>query len=108
MMWFGASMTEPFGRCLVRVAEHDLDEDTHAQLITAKREIHGHIRGLVQAGIDDGSLRTREPAMVALTIAGGLGWISHWYRAEGPWSPAEAAAYVTDLLLAGLTPEPDP
>jgi len=104
MVWFGASMTQPFGRCLVRVAEHDVDEATQAQLVAAKRKIYLHIRRLVEAGGADGSLRRCEPGVAALTLAGGLGWMSHWYRAEGPWSASQSAEYVTDLLLMGLTP----
>lgn len=102
MLWFGVSMTQPFGRCLVRVAEHDVEADTQAQLVAAKRIIYRRLRELIEAGIADGSLAKCDANVAAFTIAGALGWLSHWHRAGGRLSARDAAAQVTELLLRGL------
>lgn len=102
MLWFGESMTQPFGRCLVRVAEHDVQADTQAQLVAAKRVIYRRLRELVEAGIADGSLAPCDANVAAFTIAGALGWLSHWHRVGGRLSAHDAAAQVTELLLRGL------
>lgn len=104
MVWFGESMTEPFGQCLVRVAEHDVEAETQTQLMAAKREIYRRLRLLVEVGIKDGSIAKCDAKVAAFTIAGALGWLSHWHRPGGRWGAREAAAHVTSLLLQGLTP----
>ncbi len=102
MVWFGVSMTEPFGKCLVRVAEHDVAEATQAQLIAGKRVIYRRLRLLIEAGIADGSIGKCDATVGAFTIAGALGWLSHWHRAGGKLSAEAAASQVTALLLNGL------
>ncbi len=104
MTWFGESMAEPFGRCLVRVAEHDVEDETQAQLMAGKRIIYRRLRSLVEAGIKDGSVAPCDAKVAAFTIAGALGWLSHWYRPGGKWSARDAASHVTEFLLHGLTP----
>jgi AcrR family transcriptional regulator len=104
MVWFGESMTSPFGQCLVRVAEHDLEPRTHAQLLAAKRVIYRRLRQLVEVGMEDGSIKECDAKIAAFTIAGALGWLSHWHQSGGRWSAHEAASRVTALLLGGLAP----
>ena len=104
MIWFGESMTEPFGQCLVRVAEHDVEQQTQEQLMAAKRVIYRRLRQLVEVGIKDGSIAECDAKAAAFTIAGALGWLSHWHRPGGKWSAHEAASHVTALLLHGLAP----
>lgn len=106
MVWFGASMADPFGKCLVRVAEHDLEQEAQAELAAAKRVIYRRLRQLVQAGVEDGSIpESCDAKVAAFTIAGALGWLSHWHRPGGKWSAQEAAARVTSLLLEGIAPK---
>jgi AcrR family transcriptional regulator len=106
MRWFGVSMTEPFGKCLVRVAEHDMEQGTQEELVAAKREIYRRLRQLVECGIQDGSITNCDAKAAAFTIAGALGWLSHWYRPEEKWSTEEASERVTALLLHGLSATP--
>lgn len=104
MTWFGASMAEPFGRCLVRIAEHDLEQEAQAELMAAKRVIYRRLRHLVEVGIKDASIATCDAKVAAFTIAGALGWLSNWYRPGGRWSARDAASLVTEFLLHGLEP----
>jgi AcrR family transcriptional regulator len=106
MVWYAESMTTPFGKCLVRVAEQDVEEETQKHLIAAKRVIYRRLLQLVEAGQQDGSIETACDAKVAtFTIAGALSWLSHWHRPSGKLSAHEAAESVTQLLLNGLLPD---
>ncbi len=102
MIWFGESMTQPFGQCLVRVAEHDVEQQTQTHLMAAKRVIYRRLRHLVEVGIKDCSIAECDAKAAAFTIAGALGWLSYWHRPGGRWSSHEAATHVTALLLHGL------
>jgi AcrR family transcriptional regulator len=102
MIWYGESMTVPFGQCLVRVAEHDVEAETQKQLVAAKRVIYQRLLQLVEAGIEDRSIGKCEASVAAFTIAGALSWLSHWHRPGGKLSAHEAAKHVTALLLNGL------
>lgn len=104
MIWYGVSMTMPFGKCLVRVAEQDVDATTHKQLAAAKRVIYDRLKALVDAGIADGSIVTDDAHVAAFTIAGALSWLSHWHRPSGKLSAEEAATRITALLMRGLDP----
>jgi len=108
MIWYGESMTAPFGQCLVRVAEHDVEQETQKQLVAAKRVIYQRLLQLVEAGINDGTIAKCDPNVAAFTIAGALSWLSHWHRPGGRWTAHEAAKRVTALLLNGLAPEKAP
>lgn len=104
MVWYAENATTPFGMCLTRIAEQDVEPETQKQLIAAKRVIYRRLRQLVEAGIADGSVAPCDARVAAFTIAGAVGWPSHWYRPGGPLSPREAAETVTGILLAGLAP----
>lgn len=107
MIWFGESMATPFGKCLVRVAEHDLGAETSAQLVTAKRVIYRRLQQLIEVGMQDGSIGRCDTKVAAFTIGGALGWLGHWHRPGGRMSAREAATRVTELLLNGLAPASD-
>ena len=107
MIWFGVSMTEPFGKCLVRVAEHDVDEATQKQLAAGKRAVYRRFRELIEAGIADGSIARCDATVAAFTVAGALGWLSQWHRQGGNSSAEQAASRVTTMLLQGLAPKPN-
>ncbi len=104
MTWFGERKAEPFGRCLVRIAEHDLEQAAQAELMAAKRAIYRRLRHLIEVGMKDGSIATCDAKVAAFTIAGALGWLSNWYRPGGRWSAHDAASHVTEFLLNGLDP----
>ncbi len=108
MIWYAENMTTPFGMCVVRIAEQDVEPETHKELARAKRVVDRRIRQLVDAGIEDGSVAPCDQKVAAFTVAGALSWIGHWYRPGGPWSPREAAERVTALLVQGLAPRREP
>lgn len=104
MVWYAENATTPFGMCLMRIAEQDVEPETQKQLTAAKRTIYRRLRQLVDLGLEDGSIAPCDARVAAFTIAGAIGWTSHWYRPGGPLSARDAAERVTALLLQGLVP----
>ncbi len=107
MVWYAENMTAPFGRCLVRIAEQDVGPEAQKQLLAAKRLAYRRLRQMIEAGVEDRSIPKCDTNAAALTIAGAVSWLGHWYRAGGRLPPNEAAELVTDLLLEGLAPSQD-
>lgn len=54
-------VTEDFGRCLILVGEDPLPAETRKELRALKGKIDKRFRGLIEAGIADGSIRPCDP-----------------------------------------------
>ncbi|MFY0634006.1 MAG: TetR family transcriptional regulator [Vannielia sp.] len=108
MQAYAVIMTEPYGICVIRTADHELSPESRAKFRALKREIDQTIRRVVQAGMDDGSLTPADPRVVTFTLTGALNWIARWYDPAGDDAPQSLAAAVTATLMNGLAPEPRP
>ncbi|HTX23927.1 MAG TPA: TetR/AcrR family transcriptional regulator [Steroidobacteraceae bacterium] len=101
-------MASDFGWCMVRVEDHDLSPAVARRLKSMKSEIDQGIRGLIRAGIADGSIRPCDPKMTAFALAGALNGIGRWYRGGEPLSPDDIATRFIELFERGLEPARDP
>jgi AcrR family transcriptional regulator len=97
-------MASDFGWCMVRVEEHDLSPAVARRIKVLKAQIDQGIRGLLRAGMDDGSIRACDPKMTAFALAGALNWIGHWYRADAALAPPQIARRFCELFEEGLRP----
>ncbi|MFC0813010.1 TetR/AcrR family transcriptional regulator [Paracoccus panacisoli] len=102
MTGYALAMTEDFCRCVTRTADSELAEPSRVEFRRLKREIDQVMRSLVQAGMDDGSLRPGEPRIVTFTLTGALNWIGRWYEPSRGLPPGEVASGVVATLLTGL------
>lgn len=102
MTGYALVMTEDFCRCVTRTADSELTEPSRREFRRLKREIDQVMRDLVQAGMDDGSLRAGDPVIVTFTLTGALNWIGRWYEPTGELSPDAIARGAVATLLAGL------
>lgn len=100
------AITSEFGWCLVRAENQDLGPVLSEHIRQLKAEIDRGIRGLLDAGIADGSVAPCDTRMTAFAMAGALNWIAHWYR-EGQALDVEqlAEAFIT-VFERGLLPRP--
>jgi AcrR family transcriptional regulator len=99
-------MTMDFGMCLNRIGEAELPPASRKALRAHKRKIDERIRGLIEEGVADGSIRASDVRLTAFTVAGALNWIARWYDSEGPLTPDEIARTCVDVLVHGLAPRP--
>jgi TetR/AcrR family transcriptional regulator, cholesterol catabolism regulator len=75
-----------------------------AQMRQTNRDYMSVLIEVVQAGQDDGTLRTSAPAwLVAYGIMGMVGWTNRWFNPnETPLAADEIGAAFSDILLDGL------
>lgn len=104
---YAVVMTQDFGMCVIRTADHELSVQSRLALRRLKREIDGTVRAVVEDGIADGSLAGCDARMATFTLTGALNWIARWYDPYGPMSPQELAAHCTAVLLNGMLPRTD-
>jgi AcrR family transcriptional regulator len=94
---------DDFGRCIIRTGEEMLSPGGAQRFGDLKREIDGALRGLIAAGIADGSIAPVEVRIAAFVLAGALNWPARWYDSEGPMRPRELADRMVALLTTGLS-----
>lgn len=106
-----AIVTYDFGRCVAALDDSELSDQTRRQVRTLKRRIDAAIRGYVEEGIADGSIKPCNVKMASFAMAGAVNWIGTWYRPAGSLSPQEVADEFTNILTSGLEryhcPEPN-
>ncbi|MDF2142879.1 TetR/AcrR family transcriptional regulator [Paenirhodobacter sp. CAU 1674] len=103
MTGYAFAMTQDFCRCVTRTADTDLAEPSRKEFRKLKRHIDDVMRGLVQAGMDDGSLRAGDARIVTFTLTGALNWIGRWYEPTGQLSRDAVTSGVVATLMAGLS-----
>lgn len=95
-------VTEDFGRCLILVGEDPLPAETRKDLRALKGKIDKRFRGLIEAGIADGSIRPCDPKLLAFAAAGALSWIARWHDPAGPLSVDSIAHQTIRFFVNGI------
>jgi AcrR family transcriptional regulator len=67
-------------------------------------EYEGLLRGLIAAGVADGSFAPVDPKFAGLLVLSAVNGVYQWYRPGGALDPEQIAAHLTDLILNGLLP----
>ena len=106
MTVYGHIVIQPFGMCLIRVADQDVPPEAQRELRRLKSLIDHAFRRLVAAGIEEGSLTPCSPKLAAFTIAGGLSWIGRWYRPDGEFTGEDIVRQCVETLLGGIARGP--
>lgn len=101
---YAVAMTQDFGMCVIRTADHELSAEARVQLRMLKREIDDTVRQVVEDGMREGWLQTGNPRLVTFTIIGALNWIARWFDPQGCLSRDEVVEGVVTTLVAGLAP----
>jgi len=99
-----AIISGDFGRCLATQDETVLSPATRREVRTVKRRLDTTLRGYVEEGIEDGSIRPCNPKLVSFAIYGAINSIGNWYHPDGPLKPAEIAAEFAKMFTQGLKP----
>jgi AcrR family transcriptional regulator len=90
--------TVAFQREVVRLA----DQESMAKGAELRQEYFTRFRNVIQAGIDDGALRTVDPTVDALLMFGSAQWAWTWFHPDGE-RPIEAiGSALVDLVLGSL------
>ncbi len=81
---------------------HALPEDLRNELMGRRRQLDRYSRGLLQAAIDEGSIRPVDVRIASNYYLGAINWILRWYGDEEKRSPSEIAETFVDLMLNGV------
>ena len=101
---YALAITSEYGWCMVRAHDLDLRPAMRRQINALKSEIDQGIRGLLQAGMADGSIEPCDPKIAAFALAGSLNWIAHWYRSDESMTAADVADAFITVFENGFLP----
>jgi AcrR family transcriptional regulator len=97
-------MTNDFGMCVTRTADHELSQQSRAKFRALKRETDVLMRRVIEEGINDGSIAPGDVRLITFTLAGALNWIARWYDPKGPMTREEIADGCVAILTRGIAP----
>lgn len=95
---------DDFGRCVIRTGEELLSTEGAALFRARKRAIDRDMRALIEEGIADGSIASRDVKLTAFALAGALNWPARWYDPAGAMSSRDIATTMVRGLVDGLAP----
>lgn len=82
---------------------HRLGDTNQLRVRAARRRIHDAVTDLVRSAQESGEFaRPAGPEMVTFTIFGVINELPVWYSPDGPLTPDQIAAELSDLVLAAL------
>ncbi len=82
----------------------ELPDDRHAEIMGLRERYHEHTVGVIQAGIDAGTIRSEiDPQLAALALLGACNWAYQWYDSSGPLRGRDIAFSFWDMMIRGLT-----
>jgi hypothetical protein len=61
--------------------------------------------GLIEDGVNSGTFRDTDPAVVARGVLGMITWCATWLRPHGALAPQQIAQLFSDMVLGGLLVE---
>lgn len=95
--------TGEMGRFAV-LSEHEaLDASQRAAVLARRDAFDRALRGIVEDGIADGSIRAVDAKLAVLFLMGAINWMAtRWFRPDGPLSTSEIAAGFEDMFLAAI------
>lgn len=97
-------MCEDIGRGLGNVELRELSERGLEINRRARTAVNSAVEGMIQRGIDDGSIRECNPKLLRRTLFGSFMFVARWYRPDRGVRPAQLSEEIFDLYLNGLRP----
>ena len=102
---FARLMTEDAGACLIRTGIKPLKAESQSKLRAFAKRLDRALRGIIEAGIADGSIRPCNPRLASYAIFSGFAGIAQWFDPEGEFDIDEVTETYLDLFGRALAPE---
>jgi TetR/AcrR family transcriptional regulator len=99
-----ASFDRPDGFFVLLNEVPALSDEHQRQLRRKGRVVDQGLRSFIQQGIDDGSIRACDAAVVELAIQGALNWLPKWYSSSGRKDVGQIIEEFIDFFSHGLKP----
>lgn len=97
-----AMFDQPEGYFALIVEISALSEEHQKTLRRKGRVVDKGLRGFIDEGIRDGSIRNCDSAVIEFAIQGALNWIPKWYSELGRKSVNEIVEDFIDFFMVGL------
>lgn len=91
---------------VVLLEEQALHDDKMAHILARRDYFEGELRGLVAAGILDGSIAACNPKLAVFAALGAMNWVQKWYVPGGAWSGEQVAVALVQLIERMLSARP--
>lgn len=98
---YSEGVANDFAQCLVAIDVKQLKPETRKYYGQARKRFINLVKELVQAGIDDGSIRPQNPTLTAYAIIGAFNFIPQWFFQED-LSTEELFNGFDDFITKGL------
>lgn len=76
--------------------------DRFAEVAARRRDFERLLEGLLQRGVDEGSLRPHDVRLTVLAMLGMFNYGHQWYRPDGRLTPEQIGRSFIDLVLRGV------
>jgi TetR/AcrR family transcriptional regulator len=100
------TMTGELTESLLLTEEHALTPRERNKLIEQRDSLEAELRDLVKEGIRDGSIVTCDPKLTIFLMLGAINWVPKWFTPKGPWSNAQVARGIGEMLDRMLSTNP--
>ncbi|MNS79615.1 HTH-type transcriptional repressor KstR2 [compost metagenome] len=100
---YAEAILSEYGRCLTRVPDTALSPPLRQEARRMKRTVDERIRGILAAGVEDGSLRLTNTKLTAFAIAGALNSAALWFEEDGSLTPRDIGQHYADLFTGALS-----
>lgn len=91
---------------VVLTEEQALEPEKAAQIVRRRDGFEAELRGLVAAGILDGSVAPCNPKLAVFAALGAMNWVQKWYVAGGAWSGEQVAVALVQMIERMLSAHP--
>jgi len=71
-----------------------------------RRNLHKRLRGVIEAGILEGSIGPCDPRVLMLTITGSISWVFRSFKPDGPLTAEQFADELVNVLANGFATRP--
>ncbi len=100
------TMARELHEILLFAEEHVMTPGDRAKQIEVRDAFEREVRALVKEGIRDGSIVSCDPKLAVFVLLGAVHWVSKWFSLKGPWTDAQVAIAISEMLDRMLSTNP--
>lgn len=90
------------GKCVIRMNSIVLSDENIQALKEMKQEIDSALVGIIQNGVQDGTLSTNSPKIAASAIFGAMNWLVFWHNEDKRGDLNKIEEIYLETFLKGL------
>jgi len=100
------AVTDELSQSLLLTEDHALTPSERKRVVEQRDAFEKELRALVREGIRDDSIVACDPKLVIFLMLGAVHWVPKWFTPAGPWTHAQVAKGITDMLDRMLSTRP--